>query len=75
MDIIKLDQIEANVVIVLTSDYDNYNVTGEVIPLWECEETSQQLQTMAIKLALQFTERLGGGTATFTIFDFRTDEK
>ena len=72
MDTLHLDKIEADVVIVLTSDYNN---TGEIIPQWECEETPQQLQQTAIKLALQFTERLGGGTATFTIFDFRTDEK
>ena len=71
MDTLHLDKIEADVVIVLTSECNNM---GEVIPLWECEETSQQLQTMAIKLSLQFAERLGGGT-TFTIFDFRTDEK
>jgi len=67
---IKLEQIEADVVIVLTNEHGN----GRVIPLWECEESTDQLTLKVIKSALQFSEEIGGGCTDYEIFDFRKVE-
>ena len=70
MDTSRLNQIEANVVIVLTS---NMNIMGEVIPLWECTNTVEELTSMAVQFTLQFVEKIGGGSASYIIHDFRNE--
>ena len=64
----ELKQIEADVVIVFKNEIQDH---GMVVPFWECEETTENLIEHAEIMALQFSEKIGGGATEYTIHDFR----
>ena len=66
----KLEQIEADVVIVL----QNEEMAGNVIPLWECELSRTELIQQGVKYALRFSEDVGGGGTKYFIYDYRTEK-
>lgn len=68
---LNLDQIEADVVIVLFNDDMGHH---RVIPYWECDIPAQALAEHATREALTFAEQCGGGYVDFHIRDFRTQD-
>lgn len=65
-----LDQIKADVVIVLFNDTFGHH---RIIPYWECEIPALELKTHAAHAALVFAEQCGGGYVDFHIRDYRED--
>lgn len=68
----QLEQIEADVVIVLINKTDG--ITGQIIPLWECDLNDDELLKMGAQEALSFSEECAGGVTTFLIHDYRKQE-
>ena len=68
---LNLNQIEANVVIVLFNDTMGLH---RVIPYWECDIPAQVLAAHAAREALAFAEECGGGYVDFHVRDFRTQD-
>ena len=66
-----MKQIEADVIIEISATFEGFDTDGEIIPLWECDETYKSLCKTAAQYTLEFIERNGGGTATYKIHDFR----
>jgi hypothetical protein len=66
MDEKELEQIEADVVVVIKGEG-----RGEVHPFWECNLLTIKLEEFAIEKALQLVEEIGQGEATYQIYDFR----
>lgn len=63
----ELQKIEADVVIVVS----HCDGMGEVHPLWECEKTDAELQTLGAMLSLALSEKMGGGFASWNVIDHR----
>jgi hypothetical protein len=66
----EITQIEATVVIILTSDCTKFSC-GRTIPLWECECDTKTLHKIAQREALSFNEEIGVGLVKYEIVDFR----
>ena len=64
----KLNQIEADVVIVLTNP--DLGIV-ETHPQWECDQSPEALNELAARLGLTARERHGGGYVVAQIHDFR----
>ena len=65
---ITLHDTEANVVIVITNEWDEM----EVHPFWEYDGSAESVRQLAATLALDFVEKHGHGSASVRIFDRRT---
>lgn len=66
-----LDQIEADVVIILFNDAMGLH---RVIPYWECNIPARVLVARAAREALKFAEQCGCGYVDYRIRDFRTQD-
>ena len=64
---ITLHETEANVVIVITNNWDEI----EVHPFWEYEGDTESIRQLAATLTLDFVEKMGHGAASARIFDRR----
>jgi hypothetical protein len=66
-------RVEADVFVIL----DHCDGPTRVYPIWECENTNEELQSFATAGAIDLCEELGGGSCTAHILDFRgwTDEQ
>jgi hypothetical protein len=69
-ELAELEMIEANVVVLLTMREASVSA-GKVIPLWECELTTAQINTFAVQEALKLNEQLGQGSVIWEVVDFR----